>query len=285
VPPEVGPQYAEVIGDPIGHSKSPLIHRQWLSELGIDADYRATRVHADELADFLEQRRSDRRWRGCNVTIPHKEAALRQVDRLDDRAAAVGAVNCVVPTCDGLVGYNTDVDGIAASLDQARIEGSKVAIIGAGGAARAALAYLETRSPGEIVVLVRNPQKAATLRSMIAGEIAIGSFDEAPRLLANAALIINASPLGMSECPSMPDELLAAVAAQPDATRFDMVYSPLRTAFLSTGRGPSIDGLTMLVGQAARAFELFFGKRPPTVDAALRELLIKSRSKQGSAEA
>jgi shikimate dehydrogenase len=276
MPPDVSVPYAEVIGDPIAHSKSPLIHRHWLRELGVDAHYRATRVHPDELAAFLQHRRSDPGWRGCNVTIPHKEAALRQVDRLDKRAAAVGAVNCIVPTSDGLVGYNTDVDGIAAALDQTAIEGRKLAIIGAGGAARAALAYAAERSPSEIVLLVRSPEKAAPLRSMVADGVEIGNFDKAPRLLANAAVIINASPLGMTACPEMPDELLAAVALQRDATLFDMVYSPLETKFLSVAADRRLDGLTMLIGQASRAFKLFFGQLPPAADQHLHDLLTRN---------
>src|SRR5207253_5298056 len=101
--------FAEVIGDPIAQSKSPVIHRYWLDRLGIEGDYVRTRVAADELAGFLARRRSDPEWRGCNVTIPHKETIIPLLDRLDPSAEAIGAVNCVVPEGGALVGYNTDI--------------------------------------------------------------------------------------------------------------------------------------------------------------------------------
>jgi len=265
--------YAEVIGNPVAHSKSPLIHRHWLAGLGIAGDYRATRVEADELGPFLDSRRSDRNWRGCNVTIPHKEAVLRHLDVVDGRAAAIGAVNCIVPTSAGLVGYNTDVDGIAAALGETALEGRKAAIIGAGGGARAALAYLADRNTGEVALLARNSDKARALEGSFRDKLVIGSFEDAMHLLQGAAAIINASPLGMTECPAMPEELLAAVAAAPNATLLDMVYSPLETEFLSAARAHAVDGLTMLIGQAARAFEFFFGTRPPAAHQVLRDLL------------
>ena len=265
--------YAEVIGDPIAHSKSPLIHRHWLAGLGIAGDYRATRVEADELGSFLDRRRADGNWRGCNVTIPHKQAVLPHLDVVDGRAAAIGAVNCIIPTSAGLVGYNTDVDGVAAALDETPLEGRKAAIIGAGGAARAALAYLAGRNSGTAALLVRNPDKARALEGSFSGKLVVGSFEGAMHLLDDAAAIINASPLGMTGCEPMPRELLAAVAAASKPTLLDMVYSPIETEFLSAARAQAVDGLTMLVGQAARAFELFFGTRPPVADQALRDLL------------
>ena len=267
--------YAEVIGDPIAHSKSPLIHQHWLTELGIAAEYRATRVQRGALADYLQSRRSDPNWRGCNVTIPHKEAVLRHLDQVDERASAIKAVNTVVPTADGLAGFNTDVDGVAAALNGTKLAGRKVAVIGGGGAARAALAYLSDQNASEVVLLVRSPEKARKVAAVFDGKLLIGSFDDAIPLLDRAAAIINASPLGMTGCPQMPEQLLAAIAAQSAATRFDMVYSPLRTRFLAAGQGPAVDGLTMLVGQAARAFELFFDKPAPRSDA-LRELLTQA---------
>ncbi|HEX8840256.1 MAG TPA: shikimate dehydrogenase [Sphingomicrobium sp.] len=271
--PDSGSPYAEVIGDPIAHSKSPLIHKHWLVELGIAADYRATRVPAAEIALFLQSRRSDANWRGCNVTIPHKETVLPYLDHVDGRASIVGAVNTIVRTREGLAGYNTDVDGIGAALGDTRLDGRKAAVIGAGGGARAALAYLGSRSVSEVGLLARNPDKARHLESIAGGKLVIGSFSNAGPLLNGATAIINASPLGMVGYPEMSDDLLAAIAVQSGATRFDMVYSPLQTRFLSAGQGPAVDGLTMLIGQAARAFELFFGQSPPRADARLRKVL------------
>lgn len=265
--------YAEVIGDPIAQSKSPLIHDYWLRRLGIEGKYLATRVRADELADFLRTRRSDPNWCGCNVTIPHKEAVLGQLDELGPEAARVGAVNCIVPRAQGLVGFNTDLDGLACALDETALESRKAAIIGGGGAARAALVYLARRNTSEVVVLVRNPEKARSLLPLFPGKLKIGNFAGAAALLEGASAIINASPLGMRGSPPMPNELLGAVASEARATLFDMVYEPLKTEFLSLGRGLAIDGLTMLVGQARSAFKLFFGTRPPDPDRALAKIL------------
>ena len=108
--------FAEVIGDPVAQSKSPLIHKHWLQLLDIEGDYLRTRVETADLGAFLAERRADPDWRGCNVTVPHKEAVVRLLDELDESAATVGAVNCVVPRSGRLVGYNTDVDGVAAAL-------------------------------------------------------------------------------------------------------------------------------------------------------------------------
>lgn len=272
----MGVPYAEVIGDPIVQSKSPLIHTHWLARLGIPAEYRATHVRSAELAAFFRERRSDPDWRGCNLTIPHKEAALEHLTELDPAADTVGAVNCVVPRAEGLVGFNSDVDGVAAALESIDIEGRKVAVLGGGGAARAALSYLAEQQASAINVLVRNPERAQELKRLAPkGVVSIGAFDNASALLQGASVVINASPLGMTGCPKMPEGLLEAVAKQTDAVLFDMVYNPLSTPFLSAGRSQRIDGLSMLVGQAARAFELFFGVRPPSADQDLRAILVR----------
>jgi shikimate dehydrogenase len=275
--------YAEVIGDPIAQSKSPIIHKHWLNELGIDGDYQRTRVAADDLAPFLERRRSDSDWRGCNVTIPHKERIIPLLDRLDAGAEAIGAVNCIIPENGELVGYNTDVDGVAAALNDAQLEGRKASMIGAGGGARAVVAYLAGR-PAQIAVLVRNPSKAEPLRAL-AEHVEILPFDQADVAFGGAAAIINASPLGMAGADPMPQLLLDAVRDHAaGATLFDMVTTPAETEFLSIGQeagAQCADGLTMLVGQAARAFELFFGAPAPSPDAHLRDLLTTDSRNSG----
>ena len=269
--------YAEVIGDPIAQSKSPLIHKHWLELLGMEGGYLGTRVEADGLSAFLAQRRNDSHWRGCNVTVPHKEAIVPLLDELDASAAAVGAVNCVVPRSGRLVGYNTDVDGIAAALHVTEFEGRDAILIGAGGAARAAVAYLAGRNLNSLTVLARDPVKAESLRFLaprVSFQFAGLNDDPAAR---NPSAIINASPLGMVSSPEMPGNLLATVAARANgATVFDMVYNPLDTAFLAAGRdgrGLPVDGLTMLIGQAERAFDLFFGRPPPPDHRRVRDLL------------
>ena len=274
----MGVPYAEVIGDPIAQSKSPLIHRHWLQALGLAGDYRAVRVPSAGLGDYLAERRRDPDWRGCNVTLPHKESVLSFLDHLDPDAQAIGAVNCVAPGPQGLMGRNTDIDGIAAALAGTPVKSRKAVVIGAGGGARAALQYLREGKAGHIAVLVREPGKAAHFAAE-QGETYVGIYplDAGDEALAGASIIINASPLGMAGSPVMPASLLESVAAYArGATLLDMVYKPVRTAFLEVGEangGIAVDGLAMLVGQARAAFELFFGRPPPAPDRALRDLI------------
>jgi shikimate dehydrogenase len=243
--------YAEVIGDPIAHSKSPAIHNFWLDLLGIEAVYRATLI--TDLNDYFRERRGDPDWRGCNITAPHKQAVIPFLDE----ASPIGAVNCVVRDGDRLVGLNTDVDGVNEAL--AGADFSRVVTIGAGGAARAVTAAL---GPDRDIVSI-------TRRNI-----------DNIGLIAGATLIINATPLGMDHAGPMPATLLAALpSAAPGATAFDMVYQPLDTLFLQAARAAglrTVDGLTMLIGQARQAFRLFFDADPPAEhDAQLRDLLIK----------
>jgi shikimate dehydrogenase len=271
-------RYAEVIGDPIAQSKSPIIHKRWLQQLNLPGDYRHTHVPRGTLTEFLDERRSDPDWLGCNVTIPHKEHAARVVDRLDSAAGQIGAVNCIVRAGDGLVGYNTDVDGVAAALGSAQIRGCKVALIGAGGGARAAVAYLASRGVAELALLVRDPERGQALRALAAdSSLAIYSFERADEAFEGATVIVNASPLGMVGAQSMPQSLLHAVRKHAaNVTIFDMVTTPPATELLATVRdagGSTVDGLTMLVGQAARAFALFYGTIAPAPDETLRGLL------------
>ncbi len=269
--------FAEVIGDPVAQSKSPLIHKHWLHLLEIEGDYLRSRVETTDLDAFLAERRACPDWRGCNVTVPHKETVVQLLDELDESAAKIGAVNCVVSRSGQLVGYNTDVDGIAAALDATEFEGRDATLIGAGGAARAAVAYLAGRNLNSLTVLARDPVKAESLRG-VAPRVSFqfAGLDDNPAA-ENPSAIINASPLGMVGSPEMPGRLLATVGARASgATVFDMVYNPLETAFLAAGRdagGLPVDGLTMLIGQAERAFDLFFGRPPPPDHRRVRDLL------------
>lgn len=274
-------RYAEVIGDPIAQSKSPLIHNYWLEQCKLEGDYRRTFVAKGRLEEFLAGRRTDPFWRGCNVTIPHKEQAAALVDHLDLRAQAIGAVNCIVASPAGLTGANTDIDGIAAAFDGIALEGASTAIIGGGGGARAAVAYLAGRDVADLLILVRDPAKAESLRAIAPGvAMEIAPLDRAGPGLDRVSAVINATQLGMRGCPEMPAALLDAITRQAGrATLLDMVYDPIETRFLATGRAAgaaAVDGLTMLVGQAAMAFELFFGVPAPDPDETLRALLTTS---------
>ena len=154
--------YAEVIGDPITQSKSPLIHKFWLERLDIKADYRACHVTPDQLPGYIEQRRADPAWRGCNVTIPHKIAMLDLVDDPGGVREKIGAMNTIVKQSDGsLIGTNTDAAGFLAPIADTDWSGKHAILIGAGGAARAVIFALKQAGIGEITIVARSGLKAS----------------------------------------------------------------------------------------------------------------------------
>ena len=263
--------YAEVIGDPIAHSKSPAIHNFWLERQGIDAEYRTCRVSPQELESYFEARRSDSLWRGCNVTIPHKQAVQPFLDMLDEKANAVGAVNTVFRGVDGgLSGTNTDVDGVREAIATVSASSAIAVVIGAGGAARAAFAQLAGMGFAQTRVLARTPAKARTAIDECGLEAQIYPLADSSDCFEGASLLINATQLGMSGQEPMPDLVLDGIAAMHvEALIFDMVYAPLETELLKAARARNLhttDGLTMLIGQAATAFARFFGEKPARID-------------------
>ncbi|WP_419807723.1 shikimate dehydrogenase [Sphingomonas sp.] len=265
--------YAEVIGDPIAHSKSPLIHRFWLDALGIDADYRRTQVAPDDLSAFVTQRRGDPAWRGCNVTLPHKVAVMDLVDDPGEVRASIGAMNTLLHQRDGaVIGTNTDAGGFAAPISALDLGGRHAVVIGAGGAARAVLWALAQLGVERVTVMNRTPLKAAGLlaRFGLKGDV----VPLAAPLPPTAALLVNTSVLGMTGQPPLDIDL---APLPEDAVVYDIVYAPLETPLLAGARARDlavVDGLEMLIGQAALAFELFFGAAPPRDrDEELRGLL------------
>lgn len=271
----MGTPYAEVIGDPIAHSRSPTIHRLWLERLGLDGEYRAVRVAEADLAEYLASRRGDPDWRGCNVTIPHKVAVIDHLDALD--SAEIGAVNCIVPRAGGLRGLNTDVLGIADALGGLAAEGP-VVLIGAGGAARAALAWIRDVGAADVRIVARETAKAETLLADFGMHGSAFSFDRAVEAMADAGGLLNATPLGMSGFDALPETVLTGLAAmRRGGFVLDMVYAPIETRLLQRSAAAglnSVDGLAMLIGQARSAFRMFFGEDPPAAaDGALRALL------------
>lgn len=281
--------YAEVIGDPIAQSKSPAIHGFWLAKLGIDAEYRAAHVRADDLADYLAARRADPLWRGCNVTMPHKQAVMPHLARIDSPADAIGAVNTILPLGEGaLAGTNTDAAGFLEPLRDTLADAHyyrMARILGTGGAARAIIAALADKG-FTLVVAGRDPAKARALLDELApkGEhhaIDLAHFAEPTDFVFDdregcCDLVINASSLGMQGQPPLPFDWSHA---PPGSIAYDIVTAPLMTPFLEAARAkglPTIDGLSMLIGQAAAAFEKFFGAPPPREhDAELRASLSR----------
>lgn len=281
--------YAEVIGDPIAQSKSPLIHGFWLEKLGIDAEYRACHVTPGALADYLAERRGDPLWRGCNVTMPHKQAIIPHLDRIAAPADTILAVNTVLPdSAAGLAGTNTDAGGflepLAAELAETHYY-RMARILGTGGAARAIIAALADKG-FTLVVAGRDPAKARALLDELApkGEhhaIHLSHFADPTDFAFDDRegcldLVVNASSLGMQGQPPLPFDWSHA---PPGSIAYDIVTAPLVTPFLQGAADKglrTIDGLSMLIGQAATAFEKFFGAPPPREhDAELRAILTQ----------
>ncbi len=269
---ETGLPYAEVIGDPIAHSKSPLIHNFWLGKLGIEAEYRKTHVLHEELAAFFLKRRADPDWLGCNVTIPHKVAVMDYVSDPGEVGRLIGAMNTIACETGGpLIGTNTDAGGFLAPLQAMGWKGRSALIIGAGGAARAILYALAQTGVDDISIMVRDGAKGQALldRAGVAGRV-IGM--DAP--VSPVDLLVNSSPLGMAGQPPLRLDL---TPLHDHAVVYDIVYVPLDTELLVSARARGlcgIDGLEMLIGQAALAFDIFFDAPAPREhDAELRALL------------
>jgi shikimate dehydrogenase len=268
----MGIPYAEVIGDPVAQSKSPIIHKYWLKALGLDGDYRATQVTETELPDYLATRRADPDWRGCNVTMPLKQAVVDKVDMIEGQMGRIGALNLIVPRGGALLGTNTDTTGMLEALIAAKAAGPLVAVVGAGGAARAVCLALSAYVP-EMIVLNRDAARAGRMIDDL-GIPATARGLNAP--LPPAGLLVNASALGMRGHPSFP---LPLDPLPPYAVVIDIVTDPLETELLAKAQARglrTVDGLVMLIGQAAMAFTLFFEhKAPRALDTELRELLTQ----------
>ena len=264
--------YAEVIGDPIAQSKSPTIHNFWLAKLGIEADYRATRVTLDALPAYFASRRPDPDWRGCKVTKPLKQGIAALVDAVDPFAARAGASNIVVPEGFGLRGSNSDGAGFLEPLGALASSGGHAALIGTGGAARA-IALALTDAGFTLAVHGRTAGSARAFVEAIGIDADVFAIGETGRNR-DVTLLVNATSLGMTGHPPFP---ISLADFAPGTAVYDIVTSPLDTALLIDARARgmrSFDGLQMLVGQAAVAFELFFGAPAPREhDAELRALL------------
>ena len=267
----MGIPYAEVIGDPIAHSKSPLIHKFWLAKLGLEGDFRAVRVTPDEFDSYLESRRRDPDWRGCNVSMPLKEIAFQRAVP-DPVTRRIGALNTLIEYGDGpIMGANTDWIAFNLALGTYRLNPQRPAVIGTGGAARAAMAELQLSKVPSVTLISRSKERAAQMLAdfQMSGDIL------PPGSAPEADLLINATPMGMNGFPSN-DVDLANLA--PDASVVELVYHPLETELLRRARGKglrTIDGLDMLIWQASMAFTYFFKDSPDEDHEELRELLTR----------
>ncbi|WP_439534371.1 shikimate dehydrogenase [Polymorphobacter sp.] len=268
------PAVAGVIGWPVAHSKSPLIHRFWLQALGVDGDYSRFPIAPERVGAFVRALPA-MGLRGVNVTVPHKLAVMAHLDRIDEAAERVGAVNTVLVGDDGRIsGTNTDVDGICEPLCGHDLHGRTMVVLGTGGAARAAVAAAVRLGAGSVTVMARTADKGRALLEAAGQPGIVLPFDAPLPAGTDIGLVFNATTLGMTGQPSLTVDLGSLPA---DALVFDAVYVPLETPLLADARArglTAIDGLSMLIGQAATAFELFFGQAAPRGrDAELRALL------------
>ncbi len=262
---------AGIVGWPVSHSRSPLMHNHWLKQHNIPGAYVPLPVQPDRLADALRGLPA-LGFAGCNLTIPHKVAAMAYMDELDPLARRMGAMNLVVVGADGrLKGFNTDGFGFWQSLidaqPQFRAEAGPVVVLGAGGAARAVVLSLLERGAPRVRLLNRTAEKAQRLAAELGGAGAHGVIDVLPwsereAALEGCALLVNTTSLGMQDQPAL---ALRLDALPRNALVCDVIYVPLETSLLKQARERghvTVNGLGMLMNQARPAFQAWFGVMP-----------------------
>ncbi|WP_199259655.1 shikimate dehydrogenase [Paracoccus binzhouensis] len=275
-PPRNAP-LAGVIGWPVAHSRSPRLHGHWLARHGIDGHYVPLPVLPEHLAEVL--RAMPRMgFVGANVTIPHKESVLALADVVTDRAALIGAANTLIFRPDGKIhADNTDGYGFIANIRQSAPDWipdlGPAAVIGAGGAARAVVASLLESGVPELRIANRTRIRAEQIRAEFGAKVVVYDWAQAGNMLEGAVTVVNATSMGMEgkEALRVPLDALS-----PDALATDLVYTPLMTPFLAEAQARGceiVDGLGMLLHQAAPGFERWFGQRPE-VDDELRAAVL-----------
>mgnify|MGYP001024314078 CR=1 FL=1 len=261
---------AGVMGWPVAQSRSPLMHNHWISTLGLEAAYVPMPVKPSDLEAALRAL-PKLGFQGVNLTVPHKETALKLVDSLDAAAKRIGAVNTIVVKEDGSIeGRNTDAYGFAESLDYVSgaesNAGATAVVLGAGGAARAIVAALVDEKCKVIRIANRSPEKAQAIAAQMKTSkvtIEVVPWDERSDALDGASLVVNTTLLGMRGQPTL--ELDLAPLSQ-GAIVCDIVYAPLETPLLTAARElglTTLNGLRMLIEQARPGFEAWFGQKPP----------------------
>jgi shikimate dehydrogenase len=254
-----------VVGWPVKHSRSPLIHRFWLDQLGLPGDYVLHPVEPEKAAEFFRDFAASG-FVGGNVTVPHKEAAFAGVARRDAAAEAIGALNTLWLEDGALIGVNTDVPAFLANLDEeapgwSETPGAAV-VLGAGGAARAVVYALLSRGFAPVHVVNRSPDRPKAIARLLGERVRPARWADVPTLLATARVLVNTTTLGMDGQPPLKIDL----ATMPvDAVVNDIVYVPLETPLLAAAADRGLrtaGGLGMLLYQAVPGFERWFGKRP-----------------------
>lgn len=268
---------AGLMGWPVSHSRSPRLHGYWIDRHKLDAAYIPMAVRPEDFAAAL-QALPKLGFRGCNLTLPHKEAALGLLDRVDPAARRIGAVNTVVVAEDGtLEGRNTDVIGFVENLKAAAprfdCRAGPALVLGAGGGARAVVAGLIDQGAPVVHVVNRDIARAERLARELGPAVRPAGWDRVPKLLAEARILVNTTSLGMTGSP--PLELDLAPLRQRAVVN-DIVYTPLETPLLAAARARqhvAVDGLGMLLHQGVAGFEAWFGVRPEVTEELRRWVL------------
>jgi shikimate dehydrogenase len=252
-----------IIAWPAGHSRSPLIHNYWIKQHNLNAEYRREAVPPEQLTEFITHFR-ERGYVGANVTVPHKQAVMA-LSEPDERAKAVGAANCLWFDDGKLRATNTDVEGFLANLDAVTPgwdRGLETAtVLGAGGGAHAVVYGLIQRNVGRIYVINRTVEHAEALKKKFGARVHVAKWEEKTGLLGGAGLLVNTTVLGMVGQPPLEINLRCPASL----VVADLVYAPLETGLLKLARERGLrtaDGLGMLLHQAVRGFERWFGITP-----------------------
>jgi len=259
-----GTRQFAVVGDPVAHSLSPLIHNEWMAVAGLDAHYSRVHLQSEDAAQDL--RAMGQIYSGLNITLPHKVAALKAAVEASVEARAIGAANTLVAGAGGWTAHNTDVDGFEAMLRAAIGDvrpGLRVLMIGAGGAARAA-SFSLNRVGAKVSIANRTVENARALAAELAPGARVGGMDELGALVAEADVVVNTSSLGHAGGG------IAGLPAGEGRPLLDMSYGKAAAAVLGPAAAAgwaTHDGLTMLVAQAAAAFKLWFGIAPDQASA------------------
>lgn len=268
-----------VIGHPIAHSISPILHGGWLRDCGIAGAYEAWDVTPDQLGHAIGRLRTEG-YRGANITIPHKEAVCQFVDEVEDNARIIGAVNTLVIDRGRIVASNTDAFGYVEHLSaelpgwRAGLKGRPVLVLGAGGAARGVIYGLAQAGAVQFILINRTRERAERLAADMSAAVKVDVEDWSyrERAAAEAGLIINATPLGLKGGGALQMDL----SGVQDAIVSDLVYSPVDTPLLNAARMrglATLDGLGMLINQGRPGFMAWFGTNPPAGPAVRARLL------------
>ena len=265
-----------VIGHPVAQARSPILHRYWLQEYGIDGDYTREDVAPENIREFLNNLGAHG-YVGANITVPHKASAFLALDHAEPVATTLKVANTIWLEDGGLHGTNTDVHGFVANLDDIlpdwHLEAEQAVVLGAGGGARAVVYGLLERGVRRVVVINRTLPRAEAFVVEFGKRVTAASFRDLAAWLQDADLLVNTTSLGMAGQPPLEVDL---EPLSPSAAVCDIVYVPLETPLLAAARARglrTVDGLGMLLNQAVPAFEHFFGLRPK-VTPALREAVL-----------